>query len=117
MNLGSLDSGLGEIGVCWETGFVASVLIGVSGVSSEVLSGIVGMVVEISELDLPPEAALPTGDREGRLPCGTDVEYVVVEVFRPIEGAESLSGINFLLQSWQILFRSSSSSSESDVTR
>ena len=105
----------------------------VSGIVSELPSDKsfilpLGMEMGIfDELYVPREPESTTGGRERpwnirRQNFGVDGEAVgAIDAFRLVEGVvsveiETLLGINFFLQSWQIFFRSESSSSESVVT-
>ena len=111
-NSGSLDSGSIEFGVCSGPEFARVS----TEIVSEVLSDMLGMELEIADLDVAPEPALSIGrECAWNVLVRRNVQPVgAAEVFRLVEGAVR-AGTNFL-QSLQILFRSSSSSLESVVT-
>lgn len=111
-NSGRLDSGSVEFGVCSGPEFA-----GVStDMVSKVLSDVLGTELEIAELGVAPWSAISIGERRSWNVPRRKVQNVgAAEVFRLVEGAVD-AGTNFFLQSWQILFRSSSISLKSVLT-
>ena len=107
-NSGGSDSDLEEVGVGSPLELVIGASEVASGLISEVVKEISWMELSIAEFDESPEPVLSIGGR-------SDADGVAE--FRPGEEtvSETLPGTNFFLQSWQILLRSLSSSSESVV--